>query len=97
MVAKHPERFIDALGRSPGKLAQLAEITNPLKLAGEIARIEGARIMARKEPANIDTPVQGSGRLSTVSEDKKEAALIKDVERTGDIDKLRAWRKSQAA
>lgn len=96
-AAKDPARFIYALGRSPQRLAQLAQITDPIKLAAEVARIEGGRVMARKTPANIDTPTTGTARLSTETGDKKEDALIKEAQRTGDINKLRAYRKEQKA
>jgi hypothetical protein len=95
MAAKDPARFIYALGRSPNRLAQLAEITNPIKLAAEVARIEGARIMPRKEPANVDTPLKGGARLSNVPKDEKEDALIKEAQRTGDATKLRDYRRAQ--
>lgn len=91
MAAKDPARFIYALGRSPVRLGQLAEITNPIKLAAEVARIEGARVMARKEPPNIDEPLRGSARLSTPpSGDDKAAKLLAAAEK--DPSKFPAYR-----
>ncbi len=101
MAASDPARFIYALGRSPQRLAQLAQITNPIKLAAEVARIEGRSIMARKEPPPIDTPLRGNGRLSNEPDDKKEASLLAAAER--DPSKFEAYRsymktkKAQAA
>lgn len=97
MAAKDPARFIYALGRSPNRLAALATITNPIKLAAEVARIEGVRMMPTKTPPNIDTPARGSGRLSTPEKSKAEDKQIAQAAKTGDIDALRAWRKSQKA
>ncbi len=92
MAAKDPARFIYALGKSPLKLAQLAEITNPIKLAAEVARIEGARMMARKEPANIDEPLKGGARLSSgPTGDEKGAKLLAAAEK--DSTKFEAYRQ----
>ncbi len=92
MAAKDPARFIYALGKSPIRLAQLAEITNPIKLAAEVARIEGARIMARKEPANIDEPLRGGARLSSgPTGDDKAAKLLAAAEK--DASKFPAYRE----
>ncbi len=100
MGVKDPARFLYALAKSPVRLAQLAAIQNPFKLAAEAARIEGSRTMPRKEPANIDTPLKGSARLSVETEDKKEAALLEKAQRTGSIDEYRAYmreKRSKAA
>lgn len=89
MAAKAPAKFIYALGRSPNRLAQLSLITNPIKLAAEVARIEGARTMPRKDPPNIDTPIRGSARLSTQSGDAKADQLIdKAAKNGGDVTAL---------
>jgi hypothetical protein len=96
MAAKNSARFIDALGRSPIRLAQLAQITNPIKLAAEVARIEGGRMMPRKDPPNIDTPARGNGRVSMEAPDAKLAKLEKDAERSGDRDAVRAYRRDMA-
>ena len=95
MAAKDPARFIYALGKSPLKLAQLAEITNPIKLAAEVARIEGARMMARKEPANIDEPLKGGARLSSVPKDETESKLLAAAEK--DPSKFQAYRDHMKA
>lgn len=98
MAAKNPALFIKALGKSPNRLAQLATITNPIKLAAEVARIEGGRTVGRKEPANIDVPLRGSGRLSQVSGDAKEDALIAKVAKNGgDTTELRNYRREKRA
>lgn len=98
IAAKNPAQFIYALGRSPNRLAQLSLITNPIKLAAEVARIEGARTVPRKEPANIDTPLRGSARLSTQTGDAKEEALIAKVAKNGgDTTELRNYRREKRA
>lgn len=95
MAAKDPARFIYALGKSPLKLAQLSEITNPIKLAAEVARIEGARMMAQKQPANIDEPLKGGARLSSVPKDETEAKLLAAAEK--DPAKFQAYRDHMKA
>lgn len=98
-AAKDPARFIYALGRSPLRLTQLASISNPIKLAAEVARIEGARVMARQSPPNIDEPVRGSARLSTPDKSKEVDAAVKKVQNGGELTPeiratLRAARKA---
>ncbi len=97
MAAKDPARFIYALGRSPQRLAMLAEITNPIKLAAEVARIEGTATVVRKAPANIDEPVRGSARLSGTPKNAEEDKLIAEAQRTGDATNLREYRRAQKA
>lgn len=95
MAAKDPARLIYALGKSPIRRAQLAEITNPIKLAAEVARIEGARTMARKEPANIDAPLKGGARLSSAPKDETESKLLAAAEK--DPSKFQAYRDHMKA
>lgn len=96
-ATKNPAAFIKALGKSPNRLAQLSLITDLVELAGEAARIEGARTVPRKEPANIDTPLRGSARLSTQSGDAKEDQLIAQAAKTGDATPLRNYRRDKKA
>lgn len=101
MAAKNPAQFINALGRSPNRLAALSLITNPIKLAAEVARIEGAKTMPRREPANIDTPLRGSGQLSDGDGSVKRASMVDKAAKDGGdttalLNQMRAKRAAKA-
>lgn len=72
-AAKDPAALVVALGRSPERLAELAKIDNPWKLAAEIARMEGAvKVMKRKKAPAIDRTQRGSGSVAAASGTPKE-------------------------
>jgi hypothetical protein len=83
-AAKDPAALVVALSRSPEKLAELAKIDNPWKLAAAIARMESSvKVVTRKKGPNLDRPVRGSASMVAVDTDKELERLEKEAERTG--------------
>lgn len=87
-AAENPARLMVALGRSPTKLAELAKITDVIKFAAAVAKVEGTVkvVKSKRRAPNIDSPQRGSGRLTT--SDKKLEQLEERAARTGDRTEL---------
>lgn len=95
-AAGDPAKVIYALGRSPGKLAELAGITNPIKFVAAIAKLEEKITMTpRRKAPNPDTPVRGSAPIGQKDVDAEEARLEKEADRTNDRSKLVAYRRQK--
>ncbi len=64
-VAKDAAKVIYALGKRPERLAQIAQITNPLKLAAAIADLErGMKVTTRRTALEPESRVRGSAPLA---------------------------------
>tara|TARA_R110000824_G_scaffold359628_2_gene547220 strand:+ start:4241 stop:5077 length:837 start_codon:yes stop_codon:yes gene_type:complete len=83
-AVERPELVILALGRNPDKLAEIAAITNPVKYAAALARLETQmKVGTRKAPAP-ERKVKGSAPGGNASQDK--LAAIKDAaSKSGDF------------
>lgn len=93
----NPAAVIYALGKNPGKLAELAAIDNPLQFAFAVAKTEkDIRIMKRKAPPAPEGQIRSSGSL-TASSDKELERLEKEADRTGDRSKVIAYKRQKRA
>lgn len=89
MAATDTATLVYALGKSPAKLAELKKITNPIKLAAAIARLEkGVQVVKRNSP-KVDRPETGSAALGS---DKRLAELERQAEKSGDRTALIAYK-----
>lgn len=83
-AANDSATFIYALSRSDERLAELAKIQDPVKLAAAVARMEGGVKVVRKRKAPApDRPATGSAKLPG-GVDKQLEKLESEAERTGD-------------
>lgn len=95
MAARDPAKMVYALGKSPARLAELAKLkNNPIKLAAEIARLEGGVTMKKRTPPNPDKPASGSAPMPGGT-DKQMAKLEKEAERSGDRTALIRYRREK--
>lgn len=92
-AAGDPALLLYALGKNPAKLAEISKITNPLKMAVAVAKLEGDLKVNRKrkapDPERIET---GSARVAQKGPDKELERLEKEAERTGDRTKVIAYK-----
>lgn len=89
-------RVIYALSKNPERLAELAAVEDPLKLAATVARLEGQlKVVKRRRAPEPEKVEKGSGRISKTSSDKTLADLEKKAEKTGDRTALIAYRREQ--
>lgn len=96
-VADVPEHVVAALARHPAKLAEIAKIANPFKLAKAIVKLEGSLkvVTNRKAPAP-EKVVQGTASPAGRT-DKHLERLEAEAERTGDRTKVVAYKRSLKA
>lgn len=94
-AAEKPALFFYALGKSPAKLAELAKITDVIKFAAAVAKMEGSvTVTKRRKGPTLDRPQRGSGAI--VSSDKKLAQLEKQAEETGERTELVNYKRDMA-
>lgn len=97
MAADRPAVVSAALAKHPAKLAELAKISNPVKLAAAIVKLEGALKVTkiRKAPAP-DVVERGSAGIAA-GLDKQLERLEKEAAKTGDRTKLIDYKRKLKA
>lgn len=94
-IADNPALVIYAAGKNPTRLASLAGIEDPLKLAKEIGKLEATmKVTKRARPPQPDRAVRGSA-ISASTVDKHEQQLEAEADRTGDRTKLIQYRREK--
>jgi hypothetical protein len=90
-------RLIYALGRSPAKLAEIAKIQDPFKLAAAVAKLEGQLKVTKtsRKPPAPDEAIRGSAPASP-GNDRRLKQLEADAEKTGDRTALIRYKKAAA-
>lgn len=97
MAAGNAAQLIYALGKHPGKLAELSRIENPIKLAAAVRELElklKVSVMPRRQVNEPEEIASGSASVS-VGKDKMLEKLEKEADRTGDRTALVRYRKQQ--
>lgn len=93
--AEDPAKLVYALGKNPAKLEALAAITDPVKFAIAVGKLEGQlRVVPRRKSPDPDTAVRGSAPVSPAT-DKHLEKLEAEAARTGDRSKISAYRREQ--
>lgn len=91
-AAENSAMVVYALGKHPAKLAEISKITDPLKLAAAVARLEGKLTVTKKsglpDPERI---ARGSGAI--VATDRQLERLEKEADKTGDRSALAAYKR----
>lgn len=92
-VADNSALLAYAIGKRPAKAKELAAITNPIKLAAALARLEDkVKTQPKKTAPPPEIRVRGSAPVSGVV-DSKLAKLEADADRTGDRSKVVAYKR----
>lgn len=87
-----PAKMVYALGMSPKKLEELAAITDPVRFAVEIGKLEVKMgSIGKRTPPNPETPITGTTRATS---DSVLERLRAEAERTGDNSKVIAYKRS---
>lgn len=93
--AENPEIVVYALGKNAKKAKELAAITDPVKYAFAIAKLETQlKVQPRKAPPPERT-VTGSGGVSGGAIGDQLARLQAEAEKTGDYTKVFEYRKQK--
>lgn len=91
-----PAMVVYALGKNPKRAKELAAITDPVKFAVAIGKLEEKLKVIRKAPPPPPKPVTGTGRVSG-SVDSTLERLRAEAEKTGDISKVLAYKRQKRA
>jgi len=96
--AENPALVVYALGKNPKKAKELAAISDPVKFAFAIAKLEAQLKVTstRKPPAPERGIPVGNAPISGTTDSVLER-LRADAERTGDMTKVIAYRRQQRA
>jgi len=93
-VADNAATLLTALGRHPGKLSELSQINDPLKMAAAVARLEGGlKVMPKRKAPEPEEIARGSASVAK-GKDKHLERLEAEAGRTGDRSKLIAYKYS---
>lgn len=95
--AENSALVIYALGKNPAKLKELSAITDPVKFAFAVARLEkDLKLTTRKAPPPPEKVVTGSAPKSGVVDSSLDR-LRAEAEKTGDYSKVAAYRRQKRA
>lgn len=93
--AENPAIVVYALGKNPKKAQELASITDPVKFAFAVARLETQmKVTPRKTAPLPETTVRGNARVSAGIDSTLER-LRTEADRTGDRTKVAQYMRQQ--
>jgi hypothetical protein len=93
--AENSALVIYALGKNPAKLKELGAITDPVKFAFAVAKLEkDLKLTTRKAPPPPEKVVTGSAPKSGVVDSQLDR-LRADAEKTGDYSKVTAYQRQK--
>lgn len=91
--AENPAVVTYAIGKDPAKLKELASITDPVKFAFAVAKLETQlKVTPRKPASQPETVVKSTTRISGGSSDQALERLYEEADRTGDRTKVIAYK-----
>ena len=92
-AAADPALFVAAIGKSEAKLGELAKISDPIKMAAAVARMEGGiKVVKKRSGPALDTPQKGGAPVADAS-DKNLAKLEKEARASGDYSKVLDYKR----
>ena len=93
--ADNPALVVYALGKNPKKAKELASITDPVKFAFAVAKLEtNLKVTKRKASSKPEKKISGTGRPSG-SVDNTLERLRTEAEKTGDYSKVFQYKKQK--
>lgn len=93
--SENPALVVYALGKNPKKAKELGSITDPVKFAFAVAKLETQlKVTNRKAPPPPEKTVQGTGGTSG-SVDSTLERLRTEAEKTGDYTKVTAYKRQK--
>ena len=95
--ADNPALVVYALGKNPAKAKELASITDPVKFAFAVAKLEkDLKVTNRRQAPAPERIISGTGRSSGAVDSTLER-LRADAERTGNMTKVIAYKAQKRA
>lgn len=98
-AADNPASIVLEIGRNERKAIELASITDPIKFAAAIAKLEERMktTTTRKSPAPEKRPLETGGARPSGTVAGNADKLLEEAQKTGDMTKYRAYMKQQRA
>lgn len=94
--ADNPALVVYALGKNPKKAKEIASITDPVKFAFAVAKLETQlKISNRKAQSSPERKISGTARPSGAVDSTLDR-LRSDAEKTGDYSKVFQYKKQRA-
>jgi len=95
--AENPALLVYALGKNPSKAKELSSISDPVKFAFAVAKLETQlKVSQRKAPPAPEAPIKGSAPVSGAVDGHLER-LRDEAARTGDMSKIMAYKRQLRA
>lgn len=96
--AENSAKVIYALGTNPAEAKKLASITDPVKFAFAVAKLETKlKETPRKAPPAPERQVRGSTPVAIGAGDAELERLRADAAKTGDMSKVHAYKRQKRA
>lgn len=93
--AENPALLVYALGKNPKKVKELASISDPVKFAFAVAKLETQlKVTNRKAAPPPEKTVQGTGKVSGAVDSTLDR-LRADAEKSGDYSKVMAYKRQK--
>jgi hypothetical protein len=93
--AENPALLVYALGKNPKKAKELASISDPVKFAFAVAKLETQlKVTNRKAAPPPEKTVQGTGRVSGTVDSTLDR-LRAEAEKTGNYSKVMAYKRQK--
>lgn len=89
LAAKQKAPLIYALGKNSKRLAEIAKITNPIKLAIAVNELERSLKVTPRKGVEPEEKQRGTGSMSTSAKDKEIEKLERQMQKGGDITEAR--------
>jgi hypothetical protein len=94
---ENPALVVYAIGKNPAKAKELAAITDPVKFAFTIAKLETQlKVTPRKPKSEPERVISGTGRTSGAVDSAALDRLREDARKTGDYTKVIAYKQKLA-
>jgi hypothetical protein len=94
--AENPALVVYALGKNPKKAKEIASITDPVKFAFAVAKLETQlKISNRKAQSSPERKISGTARPSGAVDSTLDR-LRAEAEKTGDYSKVFQYKKQKA-
>lgn len=93
--ADNPALVVYAIGKNPKRAKELASISDPVKFAFAVAKLEKElKVTTRKPPPPPESPVKSSGRTAGTVDNQLDR-LRAEALKTGDLSKVLAYKRSK--
>jgi hypothetical protein len=92
--SENPALLVYALGKNPQKAKELASITDPVKYAFAVAKLEAQLKVTPKKAPPPERTIQGSGRVSGTVDSTLEK-LRAEAEKSGDYTKVMQYKRQK--